>query len=475
MVLLHDQYSTGDDYTDSQFRDFFHAISTMSVFLTDQTNFVEVVEPALNVSGLYVVLFAAISGFSMFFVSAILLTLFMDTYSTGAGGTVTPMQRRKWAALTLTHLLCMRSLFKPKRRKQKRWVVCELMQTEEMDCEPSVFHLDGEDNWHELYEMHPVDSTADNDEPDMTPLMFEHLMLQCYLFSDMADSWIGSARMLILESICLLHEQKGKAATKYRHEAATLATICSKLQLEKEYEEVIRELFPPFGIGSGDIYHKGCFEANQEAILTTALVQTGLCSNELDEQIDFVRLVLGPMEQKEALTQLLNTSVPLLSIGDSDSEDDVRSILHAALKVDVSQREQPDIITPTGSWFEPGGNRYFQTVVERCVMLQHVHEMYRIEAKSSDPLTQNVSALVTLVHMHIWKCRLLFDGLDANQDGGLQLVEFEKLWCFTSVSARLASSRLLQKEAEVMLLGQEIDVLSQDLQGVLARTMTKLD
>ena len=34
-VLLHGQYSTGDDYTDSQFYDFYHALSTMSVFLID--------------------------------------------------------------------------------------------------------------------------------------------------------------------------------------------------------------------------------------------------------------------------------------------------------------------------------------------------------------------------------------------------------------------------------------------------------
>ena len=34
-VLLHGQFNTGDDYTDSQFEDFFHSLSTISVFLID--------------------------------------------------------------------------------------------------------------------------------------------------------------------------------------------------------------------------------------------------------------------------------------------------------------------------------------------------------------------------------------------------------------------------------------------------------
>jgi hypothetical protein len=34
-VLLHGRFSTGDDFVDSQFQDFYHALSTISVFLID--------------------------------------------------------------------------------------------------------------------------------------------------------------------------------------------------------------------------------------------------------------------------------------------------------------------------------------------------------------------------------------------------------------------------------------------------------
>ena len=95
--------------------------------------------------------------------------------------------------------------------------------------------------------------------------------------------------------------------------------------------------------------------------------------------------------------------------------------------------------------------------------------MYQIDQSSGDQITQNTSALITLVHMHLWRCRLIFNSLDVNTDRALQLVEFEKLWVFFTVSARLATSQLLQREAEVMLLRIEIGELEQSLQGMLTQ------
>ena len=213
-------------------------------------------------------------------------------------------------------------------------------------------------------------------------------------------------------------------------------------------------------------------------------MKTGLCSDNLNRQIDFVESILGETTKKPVQLHLVNTSVPLLSIGDSDSEEDIKSIFRTALKIDVAQRHQPDASIPKQQAWFAGSSSYFQKVLGQCNMLQLVHEMYRIHISSHDPLTQNISALISLVHKHIWRCRLLFDGLDTNSgkqifvinsrclslwaadaDGKLQLVEFEKLWCFTKVSAKMAASKLLQKEAEVMLLTQEISTLQQDLQG----------
>ena len=192
------------------------------------------------------------------------------------------------------------------------------------------------------------------------------------------------------------------------------------------------------------------------------LVKTGLCGDDLEEKIQFVQDALGAMEREEAELHLFNTRVPLLSVDDLDSEEQIRTVLHTALAINVTQYSQPNV--PKESWSDTG-NRHFQDLVGQCSMLQLVHRMYQIDIASKDEITQNVSALLTLIHMHIWRCRLIFDGLDVNSDGGLQLVEFEKLWCFTAVSARLAASELLQREAEIMLLAIEIDELEQSLLG----------
>ena len=65
--------------------------------------------------GLFALFFGFISLFSTFFVSAILLTLFMDTYVEGTGKNLilTPAQRRKWSALTLVHVLWTRTICSP--------------------------------------------------------------------------------------------------------------------------------------------------------------------------------------------------------------------------------------------------------------------------------------------------------------------------------------------------------------------------
>ena len=436
-VLLHGQYATGDDYIDSQYRDFFHSLSTMSVFLVDNGNYVEAVQPALNVSGLYVAFFMAISVFSMFFVSAILLTLFMNQYSAGAGGMLTTAQHRKWSALTLTHLLCTYSARKP-----------------------------------ELGQVLLPDSKAESmldERQDMSPLMFERLMLQCNMFSDMADSWINSVQTLLQESIQMLQKHKGNATREqYRHEAAALATMCCKLQMEAEYNSILNDWFPARAEPHNESKQRGavsCFDVNQELVLATALVRTGICSDDLTEQIEFVQNILGEMSKKEAELHLLNTSVPLLSADNSDSAEHLKSILCASLQVGVSQRQQPTVHIPNQTWFTGKGNRSFQSLLSQCEMLQLVHQMYQIDQSSTDEITQNVSALITLMHMHIWSCRLIFSSLDVNEDRGLQLVEFEKVWVFSTVSARLATSQLLQAEAEVMLLRIEIDQLEQTLQG----------
>jgi len=68
-----------------------------------------------------------------------------------------------------------------------------------------------------------------------------------------------------------------------------------------------------------------------------------------------------------------------------------------------------------------------------------------------------VIQLVGLIQLHKWRLLLLFQALDVDQSGEVDLFEFEWLWAFATVGGRLASKPLLQDEAELMLLESEID------------------
>jgi hypothetical protein len=46
-----------------------------------------------------------------------------------------------------------------------------------------------------------------------------------------------------------------------------------------------------------------------------------------------------------------------------------------------------------------------------------------------------------------------------DQNGKLNLDELDWLWCFYTASCALARAPLLQKEADLMLLGREIDAM----------------
>ena len=99
-------------------------------------------------------------------------------------------------------------------------------------------------------------------------------------------------------------------------------------------------------------------------------------------------------------------------------------------------------------------------------LLQQVHEMYTIDCARLDPITQMVSALISLVHMHAWRIRVIFDALDSNRDGFVSLLEFDQLWALQKASGMVASSTLVQNEAECMLVQSEIQEQRQLLQGL---------
>ena len=89
-VLLHGQYTTGDFYTDNQYTDFFQSITTMYIYLSTGENFVEAVEPAIEIQVTYALLFTACSLLGLFFISSLLIEIFADAFNKGKEGMFAP-------------------------------------------------------------------------------------------------------------------------------------------------------------------------------------------------------------------------------------------------------------------------------------------------------------------------------------------------------------------------------------------------
>ena len=84
LVLLNGQFETKKYGQDVQFQDFYHSLVTILVYMIGG-NFAYVVEPALDVSGLYIFYFVGLSFTCMFFVTAILVTIFIAHSKFGQG------------------------------------------------------------------------------------------------------------------------------------------------------------------------------------------------------------------------------------------------------------------------------------------------------------------------------------------------------------------------------------------------------
>merc|ERR1740117_1137117 len=321
----------------------------------------------------------------------------------------------------------------------------------------------------------------------MTPLMFEQLMFQCHLFSQQ-DAWIGTAQSLLKRSILLLDQYEGNVLDDFSHEIAALATVCCKLHFEEQYQSLIScgylvelDIVAQNAGGEQQCQHVGnkadmfcstcllslmptCFEANLETNCLQVLVRTQLCRDTLDDQIEFVKQILGTDSSHEAHQALTNTTVPLLVQGSFRGHKGIRQTLSTALA--ISQMSTDDNVQHLAEALDKVPEGECRQNITHSSLLQQVHEMYTIDCARLEPITQTVSALISLVHMHAWRIRVIFDALDSNRDGFVSLPEFDQLWALQTASGMLASSTLVQNQAECMLVQSEIQEQWQLLQGV---------
>ena len=73
---------------------------------------------------------------------------------------------------------------------------------------------------------------------------------------------------------------------------------------------------------------------------------------------------------------------------------------------------------------------------------------------------RKVVRLLSLVQVHKWRLCDLFGALDRDEDGLVELIEFDRLFALYNANASVATSPLLQNEAEGLLLDHEIKQLA---------------
>eukprot|EP00656_Telonema_subtile_P049577 TRINITY_DN6198_c0_g4_i1.p1 TRINITY_DN6198_c0_g4~~TRINITY_DN6198_c0_g4_i1.p1 ORF type:complete len:2110 (-),score=325.82 TRINITY_DN6198_c0_g4_i1:69-6398(-) len=253
-VLLHGQFDTGDYYVDMEFYDFYHSITTVSIYLLSFDNFERVVQPSLLVHGLYVIIWVVVALFGVFFITAILLQIFSESYSKRTDVPASQGARRStWVALA------------------------------------SVFAL----------------SVPDTQTPNqgMGPLEFEQLLM----LSDSTIGWTdGVCEKLVCEIMSLL-TQHSSLAQQCGPEIAALATLCCEFNYEAAYQTIVQH-----GWVAGErCVPQTCTQARSDIALPGALVRYGICGDDEEAQITHIGGMLGNCDDEQARVVLYNTNVPL--------------------------------------------------------------------------------------------------------------------------------------------------------------------
>jgi hypothetical protein len=426
LVLLHGTYHTGDFYVDSQYADYFYSVTTMAMYMIGGANFVEAQETALEIHGAHALIFIAMTIVSLWFITAILITIFAQAYTNVAEGRMTSTRMQQWGSLTPIFYL-----------------------NKSIEC------------------MDNPGTTRD--EEYLTPTAFEQIMLQHTHCPDGPASWLNGLHDLLEDTlskaeVLLTDGLPEHAKENFESELHALATVCAELQDEPQFQRMhIHGYFPesqlsPLGSWA-DRDAASCHHDRINMGLSRALVELGLSSGETSEQLEYVKSILGPMSDKDAALTLSMTACPL-GVTKKNASTIIPVLLEIGHMADYGQIPEPGA---TPQWLHTVDDIEHATAtkwhqIEMQAMVKTLaSEVYMLDTESDNEITQQVIQLVGLIQLHKWRLLLLFQALDVDGSGQVDLFEFEWLWAFATVGGRLASKPLLQDEAELMLLESEIE------------------
>ena len=371
-------------------------------------NFSEAQETALEIHGVHALIFIAMTVLSLWFITAMLITIFAETYTNVAEGRMTSTRVKQWGSLTPIFYL-----------------------NKSIEC------MDNPE--------------AIRDKEYLTPICFEQIMLQQTHCPDGQASWLNDVHNLLEDTLCKTESQLSDGVVEhgkdhFESELHALGTVCAELQDEPQFQRMHNQGYLPASqlseLGSWADRHSGsCHNDRINMNLSKALVAFDICNCNHNLQLQYIKSVLGQISDKDAALALSMTACPL-----GMTKKNAIMAIPALLK--IGHEHVPESgVTP----------EWLQTRVKTLA-----REVYMLDVESDNVITQQAVQLVSLIQLHKWRMLLLFQGLDTDKSGQVDLFEFEWLWAFATVGGRLASKPLLQDEAELMLLEQEIDAATDD-------------
>ena len=217
------------------------------------------------------------------------------------------------------------------------------------------------------------------------------------LSSSISRSWLGSDFTKKLHSAI---ESIIQLQTPDPLEVAALATICCDLNDQGLFERLMDQSASPHELPDFS-------NARKNSLMSAVLVQSGLCTADLKSQIEYVRLVVGPVDDHTA-EGLLSTSVPLMF--------DVGSLWTFEPGILMTCQHQMDQVY--------GDQDEVNKWVYRMVL-----DVYRLgTTNTNETLTRQVRELVCLLSIHKLRIRVLFAAMADSDEGeasGISLSKFD--------------------------------------------------
>ena len=393
----------------------------------------QVVDPALEVHGAFALLFITCSLIGMFFITALLIQIFTQTYSQAASTTFTLARIHHWSALVPVFAMLestesikqqmIASEIESDLSAQHETVVMQEQPAHLDQCkeEPAVkadFPLDSEPKFNFQLNMQQIEQMLLRQSGKPSPgTEFTARQREQWHYS---STWLqaetaqlGNLLEHLQTKLQLPELRDDKLGKHYRRVFGAIATLCCELKNETHYNTLASmECLKGMNLS----LHSAC----RNISLSAALIRCGLADRSIASQLRFIKSVVGPMSDATAYQSLVSISVPFDVCG-----RDQRAVVNAAVKNGhiSAYMHMTDLLgccewlpVATGSITVKRAATEWHQLEMQQRLDRIVAEVHGLDVASKDPVTRKVVLLLQMVQLHKWRLQLMFRSVDQVQE-----------------------------------------------------------